>query len=158
MSYRKRKDDVWEKGETIPHMDPSKYRQDKVGNVIYYDSFGKFSRMGWNIDHSKPQSLGGSDHINNLNPMHSVQNSSKGNSYRYNYSTAENHGLTRYDLVDTEIDKRSSIVRNEQILFNYDGSVDSRSAAVRNGTIKLNNDGTINKNSKGVRSGDIIFK
>ncbi|CAF1045442.1 unnamed protein product [Brachionus calyciflorus] len=158
MSYRKRKDEIWEKGDTIPNMDPNKYRQDKSGNVIYYDSFGKFSKMGWNIDHSKPQSLGGSDHLNNLYPMQSAQNSSKGNTYRYNYSTAGNLGLTRYDIIDTEIDKRSSLVRNEEVLFNYDGTVDSRSAAVRNGTIRLNNDGSINKNSIGVRSGNLIFK
>ncbi len=37
--------------------------------------------MGWNVDHSKPQSKGGTDHLNNLQPMNSIENSRKGNKY-----------------------------------------------------------------------------
>jgi hypothetical protein len=36
------------------------------GNEMYKPSYGKSSEMGWNVDHSKPQSKGGTDHLNNL--------------------------------------------------------------------------------------------
>ena len=158
MSYRGRKDDVWDKADTVPDKNPDQYRQDKVGNIMYYDSFGKNSPMGWNIDHGKPQSQGGTHHLNNLNAINSLQNSSKRDTYPYNYNQVENFGVTRYDLVRTDIDKRSSLVQQEKVLFNYDGTVDARSSAVRSGDIRLNNDGSVNMNSKGVRSGHLNFK
>lgn len=48
---------------------------------MYKPSYGKTSAMGWNVDHSKPQALGGTDHLNNLQPMNSRANSSKGKQY-----------------------------------------------------------------------------
>ena len=48
---------------------------------MYKPSYGKYSEMGWNIDHSKPQAKGGTDHLNNLQPMNSSANSSKGDKY-----------------------------------------------------------------------------
>ena len=51
------------------------------GQTINKPSYGKTSAMGWNVDHSKPQALGGTDHLNNLQPMNSRENSSKGKKY-----------------------------------------------------------------------------
>ena len=78
MSYQDRKDEVWEKGAKIRGKDPNLYRKDKFGNEMYYPSYGKYTEMGWNIDHSKSQDDGGTDHLNNLQPMNSKANSSKG--------------------------------------------------------------------------------
>lgn len=50
---------------------------------MYRYSYGKTSEMGWNVDHSKPQALGGTDHLNNLQPMNSRENCSKGKKYPY---------------------------------------------------------------------------
>lgn len=75
---QKRIDQVWDKGEVIPGKNPDLYRQDKYGNQMYKPSYGKYSEQGWNIDHSKPQALGGTDHLNNLQPMNSRANCSKG--------------------------------------------------------------------------------
>ena len=75
---QKRIDQVWEKGDVIPGKNPDLYRQDKYGNRMYKPSYGKYSEQGWNIDHSKPQALGGTDHLNNLQPMNSRANYSKG--------------------------------------------------------------------------------
>lgn len=158
MSYRKRIDEVWEKGIKIPGKDPNKYREDRVGNVIYKNSYGKNSDMGWNIDHSKPQSEGGTDNLNNLQPMHSSQNSSKNASYPYNYEKSEPLGKTVYDIADTDVDRRSFSYVNGKILLNMDGTIDGRSSAVRNGDIILNKDGTINGNSRAVKNGNIKFK
>ena len=48
---------------------------------MYKPSYGKTSEMGWNVDHSKPQAKGGTDHLNNLQPMNSRANSSKSDKY-----------------------------------------------------------------------------
>ena len=56
-------------------------RKDIYGNTMYKPSYGKTSEMGWNVDHSKPQALGGTDHLNNLQPMNSRANCSKGKKY-----------------------------------------------------------------------------
>ena len=37
--------------------------------------------MGWDVEHFKPQALGGTDHLNNLQPMNSRENSSRGKHY-----------------------------------------------------------------------------
>jgi hypothetical protein len=55
------KNDVWNKARTIPGKDLKLYRKDPYGSVIYKQSYGKDSPMGWNIDHKIPKSKGGSD-------------------------------------------------------------------------------------------------
>jgi hypothetical protein len=156
MSHRKRKDDVWEKGDLIKGKDPDLYRLDPCGNVIYYHSFGKDTDMGWNIDHSKPKALGGTDHLNNLQPMQSSQNKSKSDNYPYDYDEVEQRGKTRNDLVEIEFDKRSPLIRNGDLMFNYDGTVDQRSAAVKNGQVRVNGDGSVNLNSKALNNGSLF--
>ena len=79
MSYQKKKNDVWNKGKTIRGKNPDSYRKDKLGNEMYYPSYGKNSPMGWEIDHSKSQSKGGTDHLNNLQPMNTEANKQKSN-------------------------------------------------------------------------------
>lgn len=76
-----RLDQIWDKAKTIKNKNPELYRQDKFGNEMYRPSYGKMSEKGWNVDHSKPQALGGTDHLNNLQPMNSRANSSKGEKY-----------------------------------------------------------------------------
>lgn len=78
---QERLDQIWDKGETIKGKNPDLYRQDKFGNQMYKPSYGKMSPMGWNVDHSKPQAKGGTDHLNNLQPMNSRANSRKGDKY-----------------------------------------------------------------------------
>lgn len=72
---------IWDKGSTIKGKNPNLYRKDIYGNTMYKPSYGKMSPMGWNVDHSKPQALGGTDHLNNLQPMNSKANCSKGKKY-----------------------------------------------------------------------------
>ena len=78
---QKRLDQIWDKGIIIKGKNPDLYRQDKFGNRMYKPSYGKFSEMGWNVDHSNPQAKGGTDHLNNLQPMNSRANSSKNDKY-----------------------------------------------------------------------------
>jgi 5-methylcytosine-specific restriction endonuclease McrA len=79
MSYQDKKEQVWEKGKKVRGKSPELYRKDKEGNEMYKPSYGKYSEKGWNIDHSKPQDKGGTDHLNNLQPINSRANSKKGN-------------------------------------------------------------------------------
>jgi 5-methylcytosine-specific restriction endonuclease McrA len=81
MPYKKRKEEVWNKESKVIGKDPELYRKDDLGNELYYHSYGKTSNMGWEIDHSKPQSKGGRYHINNLRPLKSIENRKKGNRY-----------------------------------------------------------------------------
>ncbi len=77
MSYQEKKKEVWDKGQKVRGKDPDLYRKDKFGNIMYKPSYGKNSEMGWEIDHSKPQSKGGTDHLNNLQPMNTQANHQK---------------------------------------------------------------------------------
>ena len=79
---KSRVDQVWDKAKTVRGKDPNKYRQDPYGNLLYKSSQGKSSEMGWQIDHIKPKSKGGSDHIRNLQALNSKINMSKGNSLK----------------------------------------------------------------------------
>ena len=75
-----RKDDVWDKAKEIRGKDPDLYRRDPYGNEIYKPSYGKDSEKGWEIDHIKPVSEGGSDHLRNLQAMQTAQNRELGDS------------------------------------------------------------------------------
>lgn len=69
---------VWNKAETINGKNPDLYRKDPCGNEIYKHSYGKTSTKGWETDHIKPSSKGGSDGLRNLQAMQTSQNRSFG--------------------------------------------------------------------------------
>jgi 5-methylcytosine-specific restriction endonuclease McrA len=74
------KDKVWNLAKRIPDKNPNIFRQDPYGNQICKNSYGTQGKQSWDIDHIKPQSRGGSDHIRNLQALQSSVNRSKGNS------------------------------------------------------------------------------
>ena len=74
---------VWEKAEIIANKNPNTHRKDRYGNVIYRNSYGKKSDLGWEIDHLKPVSKGGTNHLNNLSPTYWKKNRQKGSKYPY---------------------------------------------------------------------------
>lgn len=75
---------IWNKGAEIPGKDPDRYREDKYGNPMFWDSYGKRTAMGWEVDHSKPKAKGGTDHLNNLQPMQHEANRKKSDDYPHN--------------------------------------------------------------------------
>ncbi len=61
---------VWSKGH-IKGNDPLMWRADDCGAWIMRSHYGKRnSEYGWEIDHIKPVSEGGTDELSNLRPLH----------------------------------------------------------------------------------------
>lgn len=75
---------VWEKGEKISdkdeqHWDPATWRWDKCGKPIKYSEHGNTkSKFGWEIDHINPKANGGTDDLDNLQPLQWENNRNKG--------------------------------------------------------------------------------
>ena len=73
---------VWSKAKPIRGKDPTKYRQDPYGNEMHYNSYGKDSEKGWEIDHIKPKARGGSDATVNLQALNTQTNRLKGDTLK----------------------------------------------------------------------------
>ena len=69
---------IWENCTTVEGYDSSKYRKDTCGAWIAWNNYGKESDYGWEIDHTFPEALGGTDHSDNSRAMHWKNNRSKG--------------------------------------------------------------------------------
>ena len=76
------KSNVWAKGTVIPDFDSNVWRRDKCGKAIKWSAHGdRTSAHGWEVDHIKPVALGGSDGIDNLQPLHWENNVAKGDTF-----------------------------------------------------------------------------
>ena len=78
MATRKARDKAWNNARQVRGKDPARYRRDPNGVVIYRHSYGKSSEMGWELDHIKPRSHGGSDSTRNLQAFSTRLNRQKG--------------------------------------------------------------------------------
>lgn len=66
------------KGKIAGTNDPNVWRLDECGAWMHYPSHGnRNSQYGWEIDHIKPSSQGGSDDVSNLRPLQWQNNASK---------------------------------------------------------------------------------
>ena len=80
MAISRKKNAVWNRATRVRGKNPTKYRRDPYGNEIYYRSYGKNSPKGWQIDHIKPKSRGGSNALRNLRALKSSVNRRLSNS------------------------------------------------------------------------------
>lgn len=74
-------DAVWQKAHKEDGYDPNLWRKDLAKAWIRRDHYGVESKYGWEIDHLRPLSSGGSDEISNLNALHWRNNNKKSNNY-----------------------------------------------------------------------------
>lgn len=70
---------IWQKGMPAPppYNDTSVWRADAYGTRIKWTEYGQHTEHGWDVDHATPSSKGGSDDIDNLQPMHWKNNARK---------------------------------------------------------------------------------
>jgi hypothetical protein len=71
---------VWAKA--TPKPGHTIIRRDRCGARIMRGKYGKTEELGWEIDHIKPVSAGGTDDESNLQPLHWKNNRAKGDSER----------------------------------------------------------------------------
>ncbi len=84
---------VWQKAAPVENNDPKIWRKDFAGAWIRRDQYGKTSSYGWEIDHLRPISLGGTDAIGNLLPMHWENNRKKADNYPSFFSEVTSLGV-----------------------------------------------------------------
>jgi hypothetical protein len=74
---------VWNKGRMAPSRDPALWRLDCCNALIYRWSYGDTvpNGNGWEIDHEQPVARGGSDSLNNLQPLQWQNNRHKSDAW-----------------------------------------------------------------------------
>ena len=82
MPRKKDVENTWEKAKTIRGRNPDAWRRDVRGKIIRKGSYGTQGEYGWEVDHIKPKSKGGSDTTRNLRALHWKENLKKSDKYK----------------------------------------------------------------------------
>ncbi len=77
---------VWRKALAVPGHNPRDIRKDLCGAWIKRSHYGNTdSDFGWEVDHVWPATLGGTDGLSNLQPLHWQNNRKKADSVSGNF-------------------------------------------------------------------------
>ena len=83
MASKRQRNAVWNKAQPVRGKNPSQFRRDVAGNVLFRGAYGKKGPKSWEVDHKRPVSKGGSNRLSNLQIMQTSENRRKGNRYPY---------------------------------------------------------------------------
>lgn len=75
---------IWNKATIVPGFDPAFYRKDANGAWIKRADYGvtdSITNTGWEIDHIMPKNKGGLNELDNLQPLHWMNNRTKSDDY-----------------------------------------------------------------------------
>ena len=81
MATERQKQQAWNNARPIRGKNPNLHRRDSAGNQIYKPAYGTQGDQGWEVDHKKPKSKGGSNSSRNLQALQSATNRRKSNKY-----------------------------------------------------------------------------
>ena len=81
MASKLQKLQAWAKARRIRGKNPNLYRKDSAGNQIYKPAYGTQGVQGWEVDHRKPLSKGGSNSPRNLQALQTRANRRKGDKH-----------------------------------------------------------------------------
>ena len=81
MATKKQIEGAWDKASKVRSKNPDAWRKDPYGNLIRKGSYRTIGEFGWEVDHIKPKSKGGSDNTKNLQAVNAKKNRSLGNTY-----------------------------------------------------------------------------
>lgn len=68
---------IWDKARITSTHNSNHARKDSQGNWIVWAEYGKQTEHGWEVDHIKPVSKGGTNALSNLQPLHWRANRAK---------------------------------------------------------------------------------
>jgi 5-methylcytosine-specific restriction endonuclease McrA len=68
---------IWAKAQVVQGYDANVYRQDIYGRWIAWNEYGQTTQYGWEVDHIIAESRGGSNTLNNYQPLHWGNNRTK---------------------------------------------------------------------------------
>ena len=77
MATERQKETAWEKAKKVRGRNPNLWRKDELGNLIYKPAYGTEGERGWEIDHIRPKSKGGTDALDNLQALQTEANREK---------------------------------------------------------------------------------
>jgi len=60
---------AWSNARQVAGRDPNRWREDAYGAPMYYHNYGQRTNMGWDIDHRREITRGGTNAYSNLQAM-----------------------------------------------------------------------------------------